>query len=237
MRRSNCICYLYAITRIATGQKYVGLTVKPRVRWWTHCWSAGRSPQLIHKAIAKHGRDAFSFDVIACSKDWRSGVVIEQQLIAQMESHVSLGGYNLTLGGEGPLGRICSAKTKEKISSANRGRGHKIPDEQRLIHRARTLATYAAHPEYRPLLAKLSVESRIRNGNTGLGRKNSIETLARMRDAAIKRWTNVSTEERTAHMKPALLARTPVGFDNPMRVKQFRAEVAEPFNILSEVSR
>lgn len=110
------VVYLYKITRLATGQSYIGVTVNPRKREATHKWIANKRHrglfQLIHKAIAKYGCDAFSFEVIACSRNYESALQTEIDLIAQWQSHISDSGYNLTRGGEGPSGRSCTPETR-----------------------------------------------------------------------------------------------------------------------------
>jgi group I intron endonuclease len=197
--RPNGIAYLYCITRIATGQKYIGLTIDPKVRWWTHCWSAGRSRQFIHRAIAKYGSDAFTFEIVACARTWIEGAETERRLIAQHRSFVKDGGYNLTTGGEGPHGRVCSEETRARIGQSRKGQpGRQISAAERDIHRKQTLQMYANHPEYRAELSKRSLESRIRNGNLGIGRSNSPDTIARMRKAARKRWSGKTPEQRSA---------------------------------------
>jgi group I intron endonuclease len=185
------IAYLYIITRTETGQRYIGITINHRKRWSSHKWLAktGRTEQLVHRAIAKYGADSFTFEVVGCARSWADACQAEAHLIEQYGSHVSLGGYNLTLGGEGPAGRTCSPETKARISASRKGQpGRPIPPEEREATRIRLLQLYADDPSQRSLRASRSIESRNRNGNTGHGRKNSPETIERMRLAALKVW-------------------------------------------------
>lgn len=206
MPRKVGIAYTYAITRIATGQRYIGVTIEPDTRWAMHRWSAGRSPQLIHKALAKYGADAFTFEILACSRTWKDAALIERQLIAQYGTHVSDGGYNLTLGGEGPYGRVCSLETRAKLSRSRKGKGHRIPAAQKEVHRRHTLAMYRDHPELRLELGRRATAARVRNGHNGVGRKNSEETLERMRVAALERWSKTTLGDRKSHMDRAVSA-------------------------------
>lgn len=185
---------IYKITRRETGQSYIGLSANSRKRRNTHWWIANKKHpvlfQLIHRAIAKHGRDAFDFEVIASALDYPSALVLEVDLIQQWSTHVSKGGYNLTLGGEGKLGRKHSAETRGKISASLVGRkGRPITDVEKAASRARFLAL---NPEQKAEYARRGVEARIRNGNN-TGRKNSPETISRMKAAAIARWQRQRT--------------------------------------------
>lgn len=189
----NRIAFLYVITRIRTGQRYVEVTVNANKRWSHHRWltRSGRSTQLIHRAMAKYGLKAFRFEVVACSRNWADGVAAEQQLIEQNGSYVANGGYNLTIGGEGPAGRKCSAETRARISAANSGRrGRKISEEEKLASRSRLIALRAADPNAFAAWAK--------KGGGQLGRVNSDETKSRMRASALKRWAS----ERSNHPNP-----------------------------------
>lgn len=96
--------YLYKITNRINGKLYIGQTNNPKNRWYAHCWLAKHQPeQAISYAIAKYGKEHFLFDVIATCKTIQDADYLEQELIKQHESHVSLGkGYNETYGGYSP---------------------------------------------------------------------------------------------------------------------------------------
>lgn len=183
--RRRGVVYLYTVTRISTGQTYVGVTINARKRWNTHRWSAnaGRSNQLVHRAMAKYGLAAFAHQVVACSSTWSAGVVAEQQLIEQYGSHASRGGYNLTFGGEGPKGRVCSPETKRRMSASKIGRpGRPISDEEKAASSARLRARWKDNPEFFASAASLG-------GKAQRGRRNSPATKARMSVAAYEVWS------------------------------------------------
>lgn len=75
-----------------------------------------------HSAIRKYGWSAFSWEVIYQSLDKDHTLnTMEQFFIEQFRTHVSFDdciGYNLTLGGEGQMGRRLSEETKAKKSKA-----------------------------------------------------------------------------------------------------------------------
>ena len=177
---------MYVITRIKTQQKHVGVTIDTSKRWYTHRWLAnsGQSKQLIHKAMAKYGHDAFSFEVVACSQTWAAAAIAEQQVIEQVGAHVSAGGYNLTVGGEGPKGRICSEETRRRISAGNCGKVGRInADEEKAAARDRLLKRWAENPQQFAGTASMG-------GKALLGRKNSQETRAKMSAAAFRVWAS-----------------------------------------------
>lgn len=118
--------FLYVVTDTVTGQEYVGIALNPRDRWRNHRKAAGKkSPrQLLHRAMAKRGRDAFRMEVVACARTWEDGVALEVALIAQRRTFVEDGGYNLTRGGEGKPGALVSEETRAKIGATSAARRH-----------------------------------------------------------------------------------------------------------------
>ena len=182
--RRRGVAFVYVITRIETQQKYVGITIDAKKRWYTHRWLAksGRSKQLLHKAMSKYGFDAFSFEVVGCSPTWASAAIAEQQIIEQVGAHVSAGGYNLTAGGEGPNGRACSEETRRRISAGNSGKAGRINTEQeKAAARDRLLRRWAENPQQFAGIASMG-------GKAMVGRKNSAETKAKMSAAAYMVW-------------------------------------------------
>ncbi len=181
---ADVISYLYVITRILTGQQYVGITADPEKRWYEHGWlsKTKRTRQLIHRAIRKYGIDAFRFEVVGCCRRWSDACLAEAQLICQLGSHVTSGGYNLTLGGEGPNGRVCSEETRRRISAGNTGKvGRVNTEEEKAAARARLLKRWAENPQQ-------FAEAASMGGKAQVGRKNSPETKARMSASAYKVW-------------------------------------------------
>ena len=183
------LTFLYSITHIETGRIYIGLARDPVKRFNMHRWSGGqkgKSQQLIHRAMRAYGIDEFRFDVIACAYDLDAARIAEIALIDQHNAHVSRGGFNLTLGGEGIRGHRLSIEAREKISASKRGKpGRPITEAEKVAARARLMNR---SKDVAIECARRSIEARRRNGNMGYGRKNSAETLARMKSAAAERW-------------------------------------------------
>lgn len=92
--------WVYKLTNTTNGKVYVGKTGDLEQRWKEH--RRGKGSGAIGRAFRKYGAGAFDFAIL------ESGVATESELsrleiewIAKLGSHGSLGGYNMTLGGEG----------------------------------------------------------------------------------------------------------------------------------------
>lgn len=119
-RKANHIT-IYLVQNELGHTKYVGITHKPlSSRISDHKYEVRRGSQyLIHKAMRKH---ELTFVEFLSLKDWKTACEIERELISKFKTHVSQGGYNLTIGGEGSPGRIVSNETKRRISKAKKGK-------------------------------------------------------------------------------------------------------------------
>lgn len=112
------IYYLYRITNQLDKKVYIGQTVKPEYRWYQHrSYSSkeNKHKQYIHRAMAKHGIENFSFEVIASCQTQEDATETENILIAEYNSRNPEFGYNLVTG-VGYGGH--SEETKEKIRQA-----------------------------------------------------------------------------------------------------------------------
>jgi group I intron endonuclease len=79
---------------------------------------------LVCRAIKKHGPDAFECRAIEECDESSLGDR-EMHWIRELGTHVSQGGYNLTLGGDGGLsGYVFSDESREKIRQKALGRKH-----------------------------------------------------------------------------------------------------------------
>lgn len=95
------ICYL--LTNKTSNKKYVGIT---------SCWLGKRvarhikdaeraSLTLLHRAIRKYGIENFSKEILVKAKNYQELREIEKNKIAELKTHYTEGGYNLTFGGDG----------------------------------------------------------------------------------------------------------------------------------------
>lgn len=113
----NHIHYLYKITNLTNQKIYIGQTVDPLGRWAKHksdSKTTKKTKSVLHNALQKYGKDAFTFEVISCCKSQEDTDYTETELIKQYNSLTDDGrGYNITPGG---FGSPKSNATKKKLS-------------------------------------------------------------------------------------------------------------------------
>ncbi len=190
---------VYKITNIESGKAYVGITVKSlRSRWSSHCLEAKRQSRwLLHKAIGKYGREAFTVEALAQCADRQSLNEAEQFWIGELGT-MSPAGYNMTLGGGGVSGFKRSEEFKRQVG--DRARGVKMSPEARAKMSAAKkgkrppnaviAAVIASHQR-----APISAERRAKM-NAGLkGRKLSPEHIEKMRASKIGKSMPESVKE------------------------------------------
>lgn len=107
---------VYKITCSVTSKCYVGYTKQgANTRLKEHLDNAKSKPGALARAIVKHGKTAFSVEVLWSGETHTEACAEEIRLIAELET-LTPGGYNLTYGGDGvPL-------TREQIDAANEKR-------------------------------------------------------------------------------------------------------------------
>lgn len=111
----------YRITNSATGAAYIGITRRSlKARWAGHLHSSKTSQTPLYRAMRKYGLDVFAVEHIASATDYDSLRALEVALIEQERTHISVGGYNVTLGGDGTLGWVPSQETRDAIRAASR---------------------------------------------------------------------------------------------------------------------
>ena len=115
---------VYKHTNIINNKVYVGQVSKPsinsndperlmNIRWQQHCNDALRgSKSIFHKAIRKHGKNAFKHDVIGVYQTLEESLTAEAYWIKELMSMIDQNGYNMTSGGEG---YVVSDQTRQKM--------------------------------------------------------------------------------------------------------------------------
>lgn len=125
---------------------YVGITNNLQQRLSKHKSDAKHnSPCVIHKAIRKYGFNNFTVTLLQTSSSNEELCELEKDWIAKLNTHVSVGGYNETFGGEAPmLGRFHTEETKNKIrkklqgkTSPNKGKKWTNETRQKLQNRCK----------------------------------------------------------------------------------------------------
>lgn len=164
----------------------MGKTVRTLdVRWEGHTGSARRedTDTLICRAIAKHGPENFSREVIEeCDESILSAR--ETFWIHEKKTHVTEGGYNLTYGGDGGLpGYRFSEESKEKIRQKALGRVHSPEILEKIGKKLRG--------------KKWSDEAIAKRAEGNRGKKRTPEQKARIRAAQLARGYRHSEETRT----------------------------------------
>jgi group I intron endonuclease len=107
-----------------SGKSYVGWTGHgTAARWREHVKAAVEgSPFPLHRAIRKHGADAFSHETLEVMTTEAGAKRAEQLWIAELGTFGATG-YNATRGGDGTKGRTYrhSPETRAKIAASSRG--------------------------------------------------------------------------------------------------------------------
>jgi len=114
--------YIYKITS-PTGKMYIGKTVNITNRMSDYRCSNLPPNTLINRSILKYGVDAHTFEII--DEPLLDNLAqAEMFYINLFQSYRANNprGMNLTLGGEGCLGRVCSEESKQKSREKMRGR-------------------------------------------------------------------------------------------------------------------
>lgn len=209
--------YLYVIRNAVNGKQYIGITMRELpVRLSEHRGLANRhGKNALAKAFRKYGHAAFTATLIGEALTWEELLQMEREAIQTYNTYAPTGwGYNLTLGGEGSLGREVSEDARQRISQANTGRvrtaEHREAVGQRhrgvpksVQQRAKIGAAQQGEKNHRhgkPITEEH--KERVRIANTG--KVVSEETRAKLRAA---RAQQTITPEIRENMRQAALAR------------------------------
>lgn len=113
---------IYCIENTINGKKYIGKAVNIELRWTTHRRSLNTDKHYnkhLQRAWNVYGAESFLFYVVElCDK--QSLDVRERHYIQAFNSLIS--GYNMTLGGDGSLGRKHTEEAKERMREIQTGR-------------------------------------------------------------------------------------------------------------------
>lgn len=120
--------YTVYVHTTPSGKVYVGITNDTKRRWSA---SGGRYRHNPHfwRAILKYGWDNIRHEILLDNLTCEEAKNQERRFIEKWMAADPERGYNLTLGGDGCLGRKVSDETRVKISEGNRGKV--ISQEQR----------------------------------------------------------------------------------------------------------
>ncbi len=130
---------IYKATNKINGKSYIGFDSNWPRRRETHKSHALRgSTQYISKAIRKHGWESFVWEVIYQSNDLDFTKNIMEGYFIRLYDTFGEKGYNLTLGGEGTLGRKYSPtiETRKLLSKKIKGRHFHTNESKQKISEA-----------------------------------------------------------------------------------------------------
>ena len=113
---------IYKATNTINGKVYIGQTVcdfhKRQIKHFSKA-NAEKPSMHFHKALKKYGKDVFIWEIIEQCQSKQELDDMEFHYIKQYDSFKN--GYNMTLGGEGTIGRVCDASVRLKISNSKKG--------------------------------------------------------------------------------------------------------------------
>ena len=113
--------FIYLITNTVNGKIYVGQTINdPIRRFKEHCWDTSRRKGPLQNAINKYGKESFAVEVLATVSSREELSELEKHYIKELNARDKKKGYNLTEGGEAPIGHIPSEETCKKISETKK---------------------------------------------------------------------------------------------------------------------
>lgn len=193
--------YVYCITCLVNGKRYVGKANDPVGRWRDHLKvvrNVDSAGLVIHQAIRKHGEENFKFEVVSEHETEKEAFEAERCLIREWGTMDH--GYNLNEGGEGGFnpsdetraklsavhkGRPKSEETRQKMSAARVGK--KLSEETKQKIRAQCGWKHTDESRLKMSLAQrghsVSDERRRKSSETQKGRKFSSEHRAKLATA------------------------------------------------------
>jgi group I intron endonuclease len=137
--------FLYTITNLVNGKRYVGIAQDYERRWREHRY--GHGSKLVFAAIKKYGIENFDFTVV-CKGTEEYAKEMEVRAIRMLNT-MAHSGYNLTEGGEGSTGWKASEETRKKMREAHLGKvcgPHKEATKQK-IRESRLKYKRGKHPK------------------------------------------------------------------------------------------
>ncbi len=117
---------IYCIENKINNKKYIGKSNNIRKRWTLHKHEFNNnkhSNDHFQKSYNKYGLENFDFYVIEIFDEYNEEIIIERErhYIKFYKTRNPEYGYNLTDGGEGCVGRVCSEQTKETLRNKRKG--------------------------------------------------------------------------------------------------------------------
>lgn len=220
-----CKFIIYRLRCRKTMKSYVGFTTTTIDRRWLNHLMAmrramltGKSITYLWKAINLYGIDCWDKDMLftglAGSKD---DIVQEEIKFISSEGTLAPGGYNLTAGGEGRVGCVCSAATKEKLRKIHLGMKPSAATRQKMSaaqrgrvfspeHRVKLSASEMGSKNHRfgkHMSSKLKYRLSQRNsgkGNPFYGRTHSLDSIRKIKQNQKLRFGSCNPSSRAVRI-------------------------------------
>jgi group I intron endonuclease len=195
---------VYLLHNTVNDKLYVGKTVRTLdVRWKGHVNGANRdaNDMMICRAIRKHGAAVFERRII---EECCESIVDEREKfwIAELKTHVSQGGYNLTFGGEGTSGYKFSDESKQRIREAATGRKHTPEARAKMSEAAKKRVCNIPRGYVHSAETRMKISaSRKAAGEFKRGYTLSAETRAKIALASKNRVVSEETREKLRAVK------------------------------------
>ncbi len=185
---------VYLIRNLKNGKVYVGSSADIPSRWCAHRRALDAKKHhsaKLQRAWDKHGREAFSFEVVETELDHEKRITAEQKFI---DAHNAAAiGYNIYETAGSPQGYRHTAEAIEKISASQRGRkkpeghGEKVSAARKGMNVGEDeIARLAAiRPKFHTAESREKMSASQRGNTNRRGFKSSDETRAKQ-SAALK---------------------------------------------------
>lgn len=177
-----------------TGKVYIGQTIHPEKRIRAHKNSKDNS--YFHRAIQKYGFDAFKYEIIVKISSATKEELQKQLNKAEM-FYIDLydsfkNGYNMTIGGDGCLGLICTDETRKKMAESqkgnqnHKGKPHSAETKQKMAesHKGEKNHNYGKHfsEEHKKKISEALFKAVLQLDKEGniINRYDSITTAAKL---------------------------------------------------------
>lgn len=191
---------LYCIENKITGQKYIGITsLKPEDRWKKHQYAYKTEKKKndcpkFYNSIRKYGIENFELSVLKQSEDASYIEGLEVKYITENKDllNVSPGGGGMTINSGWKHSPETIKKLKEKPPPML-GKKHspetieKMKDDPRRKNSGEKNGMYGKTQSEE---FKKNMSLRMRENNPMKGKSHSPEAKEKMRQAALKRWSN-----------------------------------------------
>ena len=131
---------VYVVTHLATGRRYFGKARDPRDRWRRHL--RGDNPRsFVQRALRKHGRESFSFEVVEDFASEAEAYRAESWWVLFARSNDERFGFNLSAGGEGNPGAEVGPATRKLLSEVSKRRWARPGERERNAEQTRRVHT------------------------------------------------------------------------------------------------